>query len=74
MAGEFAEANPAIGVSQVISQFPIVYKEHLCQWGGVCYIEGGEAAMIEVDVRGSSCPIPVDKTNLSGFEGSELDG
>ena len=41
MAGEFAEATPATRVSQVISQFPIVYKEHLCQWGGVCYIEGG---------------------------------
>lgn len=41
MAGEFAEATPATRVGQVISQFPIVYKEHLCQWSGVCYIEGG---------------------------------
>ena len=42
MAGQFARATPATRVSQIIEQFPEVYKEYLCQWSGVCYIEGGQ--------------------------------
>jgi NAD(P)H-hydrate repair Nnr-like enzyme with NAD(P)H-hydrate dehydratase domain len=42
MAGEFAHPTPATKVWQIISQFPAVFKEYLCQWSGVCYTEGGE--------------------------------
>ena len=41
MAGKFARATPATKVSQIIDQFPAVFKEYLCQWSGVCYMEGG---------------------------------
>jgi NAD(P)H-hydrate repair Nnr-like enzyme with NAD(P)H-hydrate dehydratase domain len=41
MAGKFALATPATKVRQIIDQFPAVFKEYLCQWSGVCYIEGG---------------------------------
>ncbi len=40
-AGKFAQATPATRVRQIINQFPAVFKENLCQWSGVCYIEGG---------------------------------
>ncbi len=42
MAGKFAQPTPATKVWQIISQFPAVFKEYLCQWCGVCYTEGGE--------------------------------
>ena len=42
MAGKFAQATPASRVRQIIDQFPDVFKEHLCQWSGVCYTEGGK--------------------------------
>jgi NAD(P)H-hydrate repair Nnr-like enzyme with NAD(P)H-hydrate dehydratase domain len=38
MAGKFAQATPATKVWQIISQFPAVFKEYLCEWSGVCYI------------------------------------
>jgi len=41
MAGRFAQPTPATKVSQIIDQLPVVFKEYLCQWSGVCYIEGG---------------------------------
>lgn len=41
MAGKFAQATPATKVRQIIDQFPAVFKEHLCQWSGVCDMEGG---------------------------------
>ncbi len=41
MAGKLAEATPATGVRDIISQFPAVFKEYLCQWSGVCHTEGG---------------------------------
>ena len=41
MAGQFAGATPATKVRQVIAQFPTVFREYLCQWSGVCYMEGG---------------------------------
>ena len=40
MAGKFARVTPATEVRRVIAQFPAVFKEYLCQWSGVCYIEG----------------------------------
>ena len=40
MAGRFAQATPATRVRQIIDQFPSVFKEHLCQWSGVCFMEG----------------------------------
>ena len=40
-AGKFAQATPATRVRQIINQFPAVFKENLCQWSGVCYMEGG---------------------------------
>jgi len=41
MAGKLAKATPATGVGHIISQFPAVFKEYLCQWSGVCYTGGG---------------------------------
>lgn len=38
MAGKFAQATPATKVWQIISQFPAVFKEYLCEWSGVCYV------------------------------------
>ena len=40
MAGKSARATPATRVSQIINHFPTVFKEHLCQWSGVCYTKG----------------------------------
>lgn len=42
MAGKFAHATPATKVRQVIAQFPAVFKEYLCRWSGVCFMEGGK--------------------------------
>lgn len=42
MAGRFAQATPATKVWQIISQFPAVFKEHLCQWSGICYTKGAQ--------------------------------
>jgi len=39
MAGDYAGATPATKVQQIIDQFPSIFKDHLCEWGGVCYIE-----------------------------------
>jgi hypothetical protein len=36
MAGKYARATPATRIWQIISQFPAVFKEHLCMWSGVC--------------------------------------
>ena len=38
MAGKYAQATPATKVWQIISQFPAVFKEYLCEWSGVCYV------------------------------------
>ncbi len=42
MAGKFAQATPATGIRQIVGEFPLVFKEYLCQWSGVCYTVGGE--------------------------------
>lgn len=42
MAGKFAEAAPATRVGWVIGQFPLVFKEYLCEWSGVCTTGGVE--------------------------------
>jgi len=42
MAGKFAETTPATSIQQIIGQFHAVFKEHLCQWSGVCYTDGGQ--------------------------------
>ena len=39
MAGQLAQATPATKVREVIKYFPEVFKEHLCQWSGVCSID-----------------------------------
>jgi NAD(P)H-hydrate repair Nnr-like enzyme with NAD(P)H-hydrate dehydratase domain len=41
MAGQYAQATPATKVMQVVDQFPAVFKDNLCQWSGVCLVEGG---------------------------------
>lgn len=41
MAGKFAQPTPATKVRQIVSEFPAVFREYLCQWSGVCYTEGG---------------------------------
>lgn len=38
MAGKYAQSTPATKVWQIISQFPAVFKEYLCEWSGVCYV------------------------------------
>ena len=38
MAGKFAQATPSTKVWQIISQFPAVFKEYLCEWSGICYV------------------------------------
>ena len=40
MAGKFAQVTPATRVKQVIDHFPLVFREHLCQWSGVCDTKG----------------------------------
>ena len=40
MAGKVAQVTPATRVKQVIDHFPLVFKEHLCQWNGACYTKG----------------------------------
>ena len=40
MAGQYARATPATRVREIISHFPRVFREHLCQWSGVCYEKG----------------------------------
>jgi NAD(P)H-hydrate repair Nnr-like enzyme with NAD(P)H-hydrate dehydratase domain len=37
MAGKFAQPTPATKVSEIIKQFPAVFKEYLCEWSGVCF-------------------------------------
>lgn len=39
MAGRFAGATPAHRVSHLIDQFPAVFRQYLCQWSGVCYMD-----------------------------------
>jgi len=46
MAGKFAQATPGTKVWQIISQFPAVFKEYLCEWSGVCYVEGNRSMSI----------------------------
>jgi NAD(P)H-hydrate repair Nnr-like enzyme with NAD(P)H-hydrate dehydratase domain len=41
VAGKYALVTPAIKVREVIAQFPSVFKDYLCEWSGVCYINGG---------------------------------
>ncbi len=40
MAGQYASATPATRVSEIIPHFARVFREHLCQWSGVCYKKG----------------------------------
>jgi len=40
MAGKYAAVTPATRVSEVIAQFPAVFRDHLCEWSGVCYVKG----------------------------------
>jgi len=40
-AGKMAQVTPATKIKQVVDRLPLVFKENLCQWSGVCYIEGG---------------------------------
>jgi len=42
MAGKFAGATPATRVRQIVEQLQAVFKEHLCQWSGVCCATGGQ--------------------------------
>ncbi|MBN2242552.1 MAG: sugar kinase [Acidobacteria bacterium] len=39
-AGQRARATPATKISRIIEFFPDVFKENLCQWTGVCVVEG----------------------------------
>jgi len=40
MAGQYARATPATRVREIIPHFAEVFREHLCQWNGVCYGKG----------------------------------
>lgn len=46
IAGKFAQATPGTKVWQIISQFPEVFKEYLCEWSGVCYVEDNRSVSI----------------------------
>ncbi len=39
-AGKLAQATPATKVSEIIDHFSTVFAENLCQWSGVCFVEG----------------------------------
>ncbi|MFC1911714.1 NAD(P)H-hydrate dehydratase [Chloroflexota bacterium] len=39
-AGKIAQVTPAARVKQIIDCFPLVFKEHLCRWSGVCGTKG----------------------------------
>jgi NAD(P)H-hydrate repair Nnr-like enzyme with NAD(P)H-hydrate dehydratase domain len=41
MAGKYAGVTPATKVKEVITWFPSVFKDYLCQWSNVCYVKGG---------------------------------
>lgn len=38
MAGKYAKATPATRIPEIISQLPAVFKDHLCEWSGVCMV------------------------------------
>lgn len=40
MAGKYAQSTPATKVRQVITHFPAVFKDCLCEWSGICYMKG----------------------------------
>jgi len=42
MAGRLAQATPATKVRQIVSQFPAVFRQYLCQWSEVCHMVGGQ--------------------------------
>ena len=42
LAGQEAAATPATRVWQIVARFPDVFRQHLCQWSGVCYIDGAQ--------------------------------
>ncbi len=42
MAGQEAAVTPATRVWRIVARFPDVFKQHLCRWSGVCYIDGGQ--------------------------------
>jgi len=37
MAGKYAQATPATRIHEITSQLPAVFKDHLCEWSGICY-------------------------------------
>jgi NAD(P)H-hydrate repair Nnr-like enzyme with NAD(P)H-hydrate dehydratase domain len=41
-AGQVAMATPATRVGEIVACFRDVFRQHLCQWSGVCYIGGGQ--------------------------------
>lgn len=48
MAGKYANPTPATRITEIIARFPEAFKDHLCEWSGVCTVEsrlrrGGEA-------------------------------
>ena len=40
MAGKYAQVTPETRASEIVAHFPAVFKEHLCQWTGVCCTGG----------------------------------
>lgn len=38
MGGKMADPTPATKVSQIIDVFPSVFKQHLCEWSGICAV------------------------------------
>jgi hypothetical protein len=36
MAGKYTRPTPATRVKKIIDQFPIIFKQYLCQWSEVC--------------------------------------
>jgi NAD(P)H-hydrate repair Nnr-like enzyme with NAD(P)H-hydrate dehydratase domain len=42
MAGKMAAVTPATRVARIIELFPVVFKNYLCEWSGVCITGGVE--------------------------------
>jgi NAD(P)H-hydrate repair Nnr-like enzyme with NAD(P)H-hydrate dehydratase domain len=40
VAGEYARVTPATRISELIAQFPAVFRDNLCEWSGACCGKG----------------------------------
>jgi NAD(P)H-hydrate repair Nnr-like enzyme with NAD(P)H-hydrate dehydratase domain len=43
VAGEYAGVTPATKSKKIVNRFHDVFKDHLCQWSGICSFKGGNS-------------------------------